>query len=376
MTETGRSALRSDLSGPEILRLARKDRAGARARLRALDPDDLAQACEELQPELRSEFLLLLDQPEVIVPRLAEAAICIAIRAGGMSEAAWLLELATSDQLRACFDLDCWNGYELDQPRVIEWLDSLIEAGRSTLVRAIRETDLELWVLALGSMTEVEVLGKEDIPPDGWFTVDGVVYFGPREGVEFAHVREIADATFHAAQPLYWLLVYGLLFESPAECEEYALRWRNARLNDLGFPDREQAMQIYRPLGAEEPPVWESSRVADENAAALMPSLDLPERLRGTLLGQALLELPMERAADILGYVLALANAVAVADQLSLSDSETIPRAIGKALRGVESGLRETARVQARRPSEVLDETRASDLFRIGATLDRALRER
>ena len=359
-------------SGPDLLRLARKDRAAARESLRALSVEEQARVYLEVRPELRSEFLMLVDHPERVVPLLPDAEVCISICASGMSEASWLLALATTEQLRACFDLDCWQGSEIDHKRLQEWIDALIDAGPETLVRAIREVDLELWVLALRAISEVAVLGKEDIPPDGWLTLDGVVYFGTRGDAEFARVRQLAQTTFSQDQGSYWQLVYGALFESPAECEEYALRWRSVRLNDLGFPDRDQAMQVYRPLEAKQAEVWEQV----ETRGAVVPSSELPQRLQGSLLGEALARLAPERAADLLGYILAVANAVAVADELLLSDAESVPKALDKAVRGMERGLRELARIHAQPPHELLDRTRPLDLFRIGATQDRALRER
>ncbi|MFQ5513874.1 MAG: DUF6178 family protein [Myxococcota bacterium] len=365
MTEPSHPARPEDLSGIHLLRLARRDRAAARARLRALSPEAQARACQELRPEVRSEFLMLLDHPEKVVPLLPDAEVCFTVRAGGMSEAAWLLEMASPEQLRACFDLDCWNRYELDRGRLQEWIGALIEAGRPALVRAIAETDLELWLLALRSMTEITIVGKEDIPPVGAFTLDGVVYLRPHEGAESAWVREIFGATFERAQALYWRLTYGMIYESPSECEEYALRWRGVRLNDLGFPDREQAMALYRPLRAKQVEPWEPPVPPH----AMVASFTLPERMQGTLLGRALLELPPARAADVLGYVLGVANALAIADDLPLSDVDTIPRALDKALRGIDAGLQELSRVQGRPAHEVLDHTRPTDLFRIGATL-------
>ena len=64
MTEPPHPALPSDLSGPVLLRLARKDRSAARDKLRRLDAEAQANACQELRPEVRSEFLMLLDHPE------------------------------------------------------------------------------------------------------------------------------------------------------------------------------------------------------------------------------------------------------------------------------------------------------------------------
>src|SRR5262249_33489161 len=109
-----RSARRSPAlaDGVALLRLGRSDRAAARARLRELAPEEIASLCQELRPEARPELLMLVEHPEAVVPLLPEAELVHTVRAGGMTEAAWLLEVATPEQRVACFDLDCWNGPE------------------------------------------------------------------------------------------------------------------------------------------------------------------------------------------------------------------------------------------------------------------------
>ena len=159
--------------------------------------------------------------------------------------------------------------------------------------------------------------------------------------------------------------------------EEYALRWRDARLADLGFPSREQALELYSHLSVDDTPVLELEPDADEEedgtAGALVPQLELPLKLQGTLIGEALSQLPASQAVEILGYVLGVANGVAVADQLHLSESESIPKALEKAVRGMDVGLRELARARRLAPHEVLERTRPADLFRIAVKLDDTL---
>lgn len=113
-----------------------------------------------------------------------------------------------------------------------------------------------------------------------------------------------------------------------------------------------------------------------EHEGSLARTAPLPQRLAGTLVGRALAELPAELAADVLGYVLAVANALAVADGLMLSDPESVPRALTKAVRGIDRGLAELATARGQAPHEVLAQTLPFDLFRIGATLDEELRPR
>jgi hypothetical protein len=358
--------------GVALLRLGRSDRAAARARLRELSAEELASACRELRPESRAEFLMLVERPEDVVPLLPEAELVHTIRAGGMSEAAWLLDVATPEQRVACFDLDCWQGSDLQLTRVQEWLDALIEAGRPTLVRALEEIDLELLILAVRDEAAIAVVGKEDEPPTGWFTPDGVVYFGVPSDQNPARVHEIAHSLFDQSQALYWRLVYGALFESPAELDEEARRWRTNRLSDLGFPDREQAMRVYRPLVPEKVSEW--TPASDPNA--LVTASSLPRQLRGSLLGEALVKLPAGQAADVLGYVLGVANSLAVADGLSLSEHESVPRALEKAVRGIDAGLRELSRARNLPPERILERSSPLDLFRVAATLDASLRAR
>jgi len=317
---------------------------------------------------------MLVERPEEIVPLLQPAELVSTIRAGGMSEGAWLLEMATPEQRIACIDLDCWGGYELATGRVVEWIDALIEAGRPTLIHAVNEFDPEVWVLAMKHMTEVAVVGKEDDPPDGWFTEDGVVYFGVHSDEDFARVKEIAQATFSEAQSRYYQLVYGVLFELSFETEEFALKWHEARMGDLGFPTREDSMEAYKPLAVEEAPVLDAI-VDEEEQSAVVPAESLPRQLQGSLLGEALGTLPGGRAVEVLGYVLAVANTLAVADALPLSDVDSIPEALAKAIRGIDMGLRELSRARNQAPGEVLDRSRPLDLFRIGATLDESLRQ-
>jgi hypothetical protein len=131
-------------------------------------------------------------------------------------------------------------------------------------------------------------------------------------------------------------------------------------------------MRVYRPLTPEEAPTWELSAAS----GALVPLSPLPRKVAGTLLGEALAKLPPQRASDVLSYVLAVSNAIAVADGLPLSASESIPKALEKAVRGIDRGLRELAERRRAPVHEVLETTLPLDLFRIGATLKPDLKGR
>jgi len=182
-------------------------------------------------------------------------------------------------------------------------------------------------------------------------------------------LRAVLTAARDHAPSFYWVFVYGAMVESERECEEFATRWHAGRLNDLGFPNREQAMNAYRPLRVEATPVTDVGPPAAP-AGALATTTMLPQRLAGTGVGRALSELPAERASEVLGYILAVANTLAVADGLALAESATVERSFRKAIRGIDRGLAELARANGLAPVVVLDQTPPLDLFRIGTTLD------
>ena len=203
-----------------------------------------------------------------------------------------------------------------------------------------------------------------------------MVYFRANSDEDFARVREIAQSTFSERQPRYWQLVYGMLYEFESECEEYALRWRDGRLADLGFPDFESAMRVYRPLALGDAAVLDSPATPVEAVRDLVLTSELPQQTPTRCCARALGELAPDRARDIVGYVLGVANSIAVADRMRLSEADTAPRAFEKAVRGIDRGLRELAAARGAGAHELLERVLVVDLFRVAATLDPTLRER
>ena len=361
------------LPGRTLSRLARKDERRLRQRLAEMTPDQIAGALQDLVPGLRNEILELVECIDQVVPLLPEAELASTIVATGVSDAGWLIEFATPEQRVACVDLDCWKDVRLSPSRLMEWIDALIEAGPEILAAAFDELDLELWVLALKDMADFKVGEVGEYPSGDFDTQDGVVYFAAHSSLHEERLRSLLDTARLYSPHYYWAFVYGAISTTREECEQYATRWHASRLNDLGFPDREHAMRAYRPLPVDSAPTVDvGSRAVEPHGLVAAPQL--PQRLSGTLIGRALAELPADRASDVLGYVLAVANTLAVADELPLAEPESVRESLVKAIRGIDRGLAELARRRAQSPGQVLATTRPLDLFRVGATLDPTLR--
>jgi uncharacterized protein DUF6178 len=360
----------------DLLALARTDRRAATQALAALPLDEQVAVVCQAPAARRAELLELVPHPEQVIPALPEAELVFAVKAIGRADSAWLLAHATDDQVRACLDLDAWRDFAPSPDAIGEWIATFAEADDDTLLRATAALDPELLMLWMHDRVEVHHNASADPgwqPPRGGATIDGVYYLvSLRANEDFEVMTRLLALLFESDQPAYFRLLQAVQWEHASDNEEHALRWRNGRLADLGFPTWEEAAGIYAfPRREEIEKLPESAPSVDEwHLPVFVPELPTA----------ADAELPLFRAAAALDddgrrrffyAFLALANQVAVADRLPLGDAESIPRAIDKAARIASAGLDRLAERHARPAVDVLRRVPLVRLFRIGAHLDR-----
>lgn len=360
-----------------VLRLARHDRKDAEQQVASLTPDEQVALVCSAPVGWRRELLDLLPAPDRVIELLPEAELCFTVKAFGLEGAAWILEYATPDQVTASIDLDAWSQHALVGKKLDAWLDALAETGDEALLRALHSIDAELLVLWLRGRIAVHQKPTDDEgwePPIGSRTLEGQFHFvALSEGDDAAAILRVLHVLFRADYWTYFRLMQGVIHELPTEAEEWALRWRNARLQDLGFPTWEDAVRLYRHLRPEEfatlPPDERPLDVAAWSLPIWMTGL--PEaREGGRAVFRAITRLDEdERRAAFFSFV-AVANEVAVADHMELSDAETTPRAIDKAARWIDRGLAHVAAAHDLADEEVLRRVSFERLFRVGANLE------
>jgi uncharacterized protein DUF6178 len=360
----------------ELVALARRDPRAAEQALAALPiAAQVAVVCEAPLAE-RGRILGLAPNPEALIPELPPAELCFTIKAIGLADAAWVLEYATPEQTVAALDLDAWRGNELDLATANEWIQALASTSPEARVRALESLDAELLTLALRA--RIGVVQKPDekegwTPPEGSQTLEGQFYYWAlADGDDIADVTEHLRALFEAAYWSYFRLMHAVQWELVSDSEEWALRWRTGRLEDLGFPTWDESMRIYRfldpdarrELPAEAPPL-----PAEWLLPVWLPRL--PETGGpGDRIFRAIAELDEAERRTIFYAFVGLANRIAVADRLPLGDAESTPKAIAKAARFASSGLAYLAREHGLRDAELLRRAGVEHLFRVGANLD------
>jgi hypothetical protein len=246
------------------------------------------------------------------------------------------------------------------------------------LLRAAHGLDFELLVFQLAARVSVVLVGRDesgDLPASA-LTLDGQFYLIPSQsGDDLEDVLALLQTLFQHDYWFYHRLLQAVNAELDSDLEEWALRWRNGRLQDLGFPPLEDAKRIYSYLKPEQlgqlPPEPSTLEVGEWPLPVWMPSLPVAHDAEH-LLFRAMATLPEETRRPLLFAFLALANRVAVADALPLGDAETLPRTTEKAARLASSGLAHLARENGIEPGEALRRTTLERLFTIGANLERS----
>jgi hypothetical protein len=360
-----------------ILDIARSDRIAATRALSELSLDAQVALVCEAPVARRAELLYLVPFPEQVIPEMPEGELCFTVKAIGLADAAWILEYAVPSQIVACIDLDAWSGTLPDRESLDAWLDALSETSSESFLRSVRALDPEIVVMYLRGRIQVvqqpdEKEGWE--PPVGSQTLEGQFYFGAtREDDDIAAIVKLLRTLFESEYWTYFRMMQGTVWELESDNEEWALRWRTGRLLDLGFPPWEEAMSIYRFL--------------DVGDRAAIPERDAPLEVGEWHLPLWIPELPAttgdphlvfrtipllddsERRSAFYAFI-AVANMVAVADQMRLSDAEFAPKAIDKAADFISSGLEHIAAANKTEPVEVLRRVTMQRLFRVGANLD------
>ena len=362
-----------------ILDLARSDRDAAKRALAELPVDAQVELVCEAPVARRAALLELLAEPERVIPLLPEAELCFTVKAVGLESASFLLEYATPEQVVACLDLDAWTGTLPDQRSLDTWIGALVEAGEEPLLRGLQALDPELLTLFLKGRVEVFLKSNDDDwqAPVGADTIDGQFFFRTLgDDDDAASIVSLLRTLFERDYWTYFRMLQSVIWELQAETEEWALRWRAGRLEDLGFPPWEEAMGIYRylppdQLGALPPDVTPLSPESRWQLPVWIPRLPANADDSG-LLFRTIAALEDEERRTAFHALIALANKIAVADRLPLSDSESTPRAIQKAARFASAGLEFVSNEHGLDPIEILRRTPLDRLFRVGANLDPA----
>jgi len=358
-------------------RQLKADSERVRELLDGLPLDQRTRAVTRFHGKHRLDMLLVSSQARELVQSLPAPEFWITVKEVGEEDAIELFKLASPEQIQHILDLEWWHRDALDPLAATYWLMLLNEAGPETVVAWFRQADEELLISVFSRFFTVHRPDPDNQGFEPWrsfknlWTLDDAYYLHFKED-RLAPTIERTLAAIRAEEPMRY---YGLLDAIDAlllnEQEEGAYRLRNSRLENYGFIEFEEAVEIYRPLSDRE--LEELEREAGEPAPAGRPDFapEYPLALQDPppLFRQALAEIDrLETWQDICLAMAALTNRLLIADGMDLSRLESLHEALKKAQTFVEIGLVRWSRGELERAVKLLNTQHIFSLFRAGYT--------
>jgi hypothetical protein len=319
----------------------------------------------------RRRLELLLDQPDprAIVRALPADELFYAIQEVGLADASDVIQLASPEQFQTFLDLDAWRGNEADPMRLMPW----IRAARGPTSES--DEDRDEWRLKLGALDPdlVSLLLRSTLrihdleeDPDPDFegerfvrTVEGryMVEFVP-DGADYIAVRRLLDDLYEKDPFMAGRILSAVRWELDSDLAESALRWRNGRLADLGYPTFDEALSWFaRPAVRGDAPAGLPDRP---------PGFWLASFRRDALLDRAASRLTPEALARFELETMAAANAAIVADRIDPADPDAVRGAVETARALLEMGLEALSGGDGEAAAVVLSSTSLKAIFQRG----------
>jgi hypothetical protein len=220
----------------------------------------------ELSPRGREELLEVIARPTELTRRISEEEMFFTIKELGENNAPALIAVTTGKQLLYLLDIDFWKKEMLDTYAVARWLEILSRFGEDKMLQFVQVADPELILTAMERLIRVKMRNPdldfvEDSDSLPSYTLEDMFYIEFLIPDSEEVLKQFLETVFRWDARYYINMMQGLATGLPGENEEAALKWRRARLADKGFPEFDEAVEIYQYLqrGAVREPLAESA---------------------------------------------------------------------------------------------------------------------
>ncbi len=323
----------------------------------------------------RIDALLALEDAAGAIAALAPNEVFELVHEVGFEDAQPLLELATPEQFRGCFDLDVWNRDEPQLAAMKPWLVSLMETGFEKVTEVWAGLDAEFRALVLQQQTVIWDTtlneGPEDdndepimTTPDGFFMIQ---LNGDDDTSRL--LQQLVEDLYRGDADLARHTIMSARSEPAADLQEQSYRWRSGRLADLGYVDFYEALELFRPLAADQVAIGEESqeKIVGEDNITKLPVVVAEEVLGRSFLARAIAAIDDEIEAERLETaVMVLVNKVLAAGRAKPGQTEVVRRGALYATATLSLGLETIARGDLAKATQALQSVALTRLFRVG----------
>jgi hypothetical protein len=199
----------------------------------------------------REELLRSVHRPQDIVRKISEEEIYFTVKELGEEHAPALIAATTGTQLRYFLDVDAWKKDMFHIGSAARWLKVIAEIGEEKLLHYVQTVEPTFVAATLHRLIKVKIRNPdvdlvEQLDELPGVTLDDIFF------IEFLHpdyeepVRRLLEVVYNWNPNYYMQFMEKLCMGFQIEDEDGALKWRNARLADKGFPEFDEALEIYQ----------------------------------------------------------------------------------------------------------------------------------
>lgn len=316
------------------------------------------------------------------------------VREIGFDQALPILLELSQEQLEACVDLDGWNRYEFAADNLDDWLKAYALAGPQALARSFFSLSYVVQLLFLSQTVTVYDPDTDQIPPedkeqetprvvtpDGFFTLELKTELALK-----IHPYTLLDALYQYDSAAAHQLLRGVRVDLSTQLEEEALRFRNDRMQDLGFAGPDKAAVLFSQPAAGQPLPGSRAQNPLDSGHIRLPSVYAEPLSATTLLERALSLITDQESLSRLEQEIVWAiNSAIIAYGEKTQDIKQISDIAERVRDTISLGL-EALLVQqepntpldgsaAVKASDLLDRWSITDLFRHGFAATMALQQ-
>ncbi|MCJ7641256.1 MAG: DUF6178 family protein, partial [Desulfobacterales bacterium] len=196
----------------------------------------------------RLRYIFLSENPEELVQRLPDLELYLTVKEVEEKDSIDLVSLTTPEQFQYLLDLDFWKKDLLDPAKILHWMGILLECGEERIGQFVHSADPEFLTLLLKKflhVTKQEGEPTETLNPS-LFTLDQQYYVAFKRPEGRIVFQRFLEYLYHFDNENYRRILESLIFELESDLEETGYRLKKGRLADQGFPDLEEALEIYR----------------------------------------------------------------------------------------------------------------------------------
>ncbi len=286
----------------------------------------------------------------------------------GGEDAMELLTLTNPVQFLFILDMELWRGWSFMEDKAVEYLGYLIKGGEEHFLELLPHLDFNLLSLLL--CREIAVAGgigdlntDEERLTDWDHTFDDVFLIKFRNPKHSQVIGAFLELICRFDNQLYTALMESVSGDIDTEMEEESYRMKSGRLADLGFPPRDEALEIYSRINPATFTPASNKSLLQTNGSTTLPVTFLTGK---TFLERVLPLVDSESFRMELNY---LVNTALVADQAHLANTEYMRAVVERVYGYLNIALEQLCHGDEAKGAEILAGEYLKRLFQLGFSI-------